>query len=117
VNADDSNHGGCFFVDGSGRTGKTYQWKVIGAAQSKGKIILPMASSGITALLLPFGKTAHAIFKISLNLIEATYYSFSKHSELADLIRQTSLIIWDEAPMSHHWVIETVDRTLRDICD
>ena len=33
------------------------------------------------------------------------------------MIRQTSLIIWDEAPMSHRWVLETVDHTLRDICD
>ena len=32
-------------------------------------------------------------------------------------MQQTSLIIWDETPMSHRWVIETVDRTLRDICD
>ena len=54
------------------------------------------------------------MFKIPINLIEATYCSFSKHSELADLIRQTSLIIWDEARMSHRWVIETVDHTLRD---
>ena len=85
--------------------------------RSKGKIILSVASSKIAALLLPFGKNTHAMFKIPVNLIKATYCSFSKHSELADLIRQTSLIIWDEAPMSHRWVIETVDRTLRDICD
>jgi len=57
------------------------------------------------------------MFKIPVNLIEATYCPFSKHAELADLIQQTSLIIRDEAPMSHRWVIETVDCTLRDICD
>ena len=89
----------------------------VAALRSKGKIILSVASSGIAALLLPFGKTAHAMFKIPINIIEATYCSFSKHSELADLIWQSSLIIWDEAPMSHRWVIETIDRTLRDICD
>jgi len=110
VNADDSNHGGRFFVYGSGGTGKIYLRKVIVAAlRSKGKIILSVASSGIAALLLPFGKTVHAMFKIPINLIEATYCLFSKHSELANLIRQTSLSIWDEAPMSHQWVIETGD--------
>ena len=90
VNADDSNHEGCFFVYGSGGTGKTYLWKVIVAAlRSKGKIILSVASSEIAALLLPFAKTAHAMCKISINLIEAAYCSFSKHSELADLVWQT----------------------------
>jgi len=120
VNADDYNHGKFFFfwVHGSGRTGKIYLWKAIVATlRSKGKIILSVGSSGIVALLLPFDKTAHAMFKIPVNLIEATYCSFLKHSELANLIRQTSLIIWDEAPMSHRWVIETVDHTLSDICD
>ena len=85
--------------------------------RSIGKIILSVAPSGIASLLLPFGKTAHALLKIPVNLIEATYCLFLKHSKLADLIRQTSLIIWDEAPMSHCWVIETIDRTLWDICD
>jgi len=118
ANADDSNHGECFFVYGSGGNGKIYLWKVIVAMlKSKRKVIMSVASSRIAALLLPFGKTTHAMFKIPVNLIEATYYSFSKHSELADLIWQTSLIIWNEAPMSHRWVIETVDHTLRDIYD
>jgi hypothetical protein len=34
---------------------------------------------------------------------------------LADLIRQTSLVIWDEAPMQHRHIVETVDRTFRDV--
>ena len=55
------------FVYGSCETRKTYLWKVIIVAlRSKGKIILSVASSGIAALLLPFGKTAHAMFKLSL---------------------------------------------------
>ena len=57
------------------------------------------------------------MFKVSVNLTEATYYSFSKHSELAELIRKASLIIWDEAPMTHHFVLKTTERTLRDISD
>jgi len=34
---------------------------------------------------------------------------------LADLIQQTSLIIWDEALMTHRRALETLDRTLRDL--
>ena len=76
-----------FFVYGSGGTRKTYLWKMIVAAlKSKGKIILSVVLSGIAALLLPFGKTVHAMFKILVNLGEATYFSLLKHSELADLI-------------------------------
>jgi len=57
------------------------------------------------------------MFKIPVNLIKASYCSFSKHSELVDLIRQTSLIIWGEAPISHRSVIETIAHALSDICD
>ena len=61
------------------------EFLIIIALRSKGKIILLVASSEIVALLLPFGKTAQSIFKIPVNLIEATYCSFSKHSELDEL--------------------------------
>ncbi|XP_057465712.1 uncharacterized protein LOC130755327 [Actinidia eriantha] len=35
----------------------------------------------------------------------------------AELFRETKLIIWDEVPMQHRYCVETVDRTLKDICD
>ena len=38
-----------------------------------------------------------------------------KEGELAELIRQTSLLIWDEAPMMHKFNYEALDRTLRDV--
>ena len=34
---------------------------------------------------------------------------------LADLIVQSSLIIWDEAPMTHRHCFESLDRSMRDI--
>ena len=34
---------------------------------------------------------------------------------LAGLIQKTSLIIWDEAPMTHRFCFEALDRTLRDL--
>ncbi|GKE69066.1 ATP-dependent DNA helicase PIF1-like protein, partial [Tanacetum coccineum] len=37
-------------------------------------------------------------------------------SDLAELIRETKLIIWDEAPMINKLAYEAFDRTLRDIC-
>jgi ATP-dependent DNA helicase PIF1 len=34
---------------------------------------------------------------------------------LAKLIKVSMLIIWDEAPMTHRYCFEALDRTLRDI--
>ncbi|KAK9669021.1 hypothetical protein RND81_13G103600 [Saponaria officinalis] len=53
---------------------------------SEGHIVLAVASSGIAALLLLAGRTAHS-----------------------------SLVIWDEAPMVHKHAFEAVDRAFRDI--
>ena len=36
---------------------------------------------------------------------------------MAELIKQTSLIIWDEVPMQHKYCFEAVNRTLNDICE
>ena len=79
--------------------------------------MLCVASSGIAALLLPFGKTAHSMFKIPIDADETSTCSISKQSELAQLIRETSLIIWDEAPMTHRHTVEAVERSLRDLCN
>ncbi|XP_074266341.1 uncharacterized protein LOC141588818 [Silene latifolia] len=57
-----NNRGGVFFVYGYGRTGKTFIWRTLCAAlRSIGHIVLPVASSGIAATLLPGGITAHSI--------------------------------------------------------
>lgn len=89
----DCMKGKLFFLNGPGGTGKTYVYKtIISKLRSQGKIVLPVASSGIAAILLPNGRTAHSRFKIPIDLI-----------------------IWDEAPMCHRFVFEALDRTLRDL--
>jgi hypothetical protein len=35
--------------------------------------------------------------------------------KVAELVRKTDLIIWDEAPMMHRQAFEVVDQTLRDL--
>ena len=92
--------GGFFFVYGSGGCGKTFLWKtIITKLRSERKIVLPVASSGIAATLLPGGRTAHSRFKIPLKLDEESSCSIPHNSDIAELIKKTSLIIWDEAPM------------------
>ncbi|XP_071739185.1 uncharacterized protein [Rutidosis leptorrhynchoides] len=99
-----------------GGTGKTFLWKTLSTAiRSKGKIVLNVASSGIASLLLSGGRTAHSRFVIPININEDFVCSINVNSQLADLLRQASLIIWDEAPMIHKHFFEALDRTLRDI--
>jgi hypothetical protein len=38
-----------------------------------------------------------------------------KKTHLSELISQTSLIVWDEAPVNHKYCFEALDRSLRDI--
>jgi len=43
-----------------GGTRKTFMWRTLSSAlRSKGKIVLTVASSGITFLSLPGGRTTH----------------------------------------------------------
>jgi hypothetical protein len=77
---------------------------------------LPVASSGIAALLLRGGRTAHSRFKIPVDgLCETSTCIVHAQKELADLLRAAHLIVWDEAPMLHKHGFEAVNRTLQDI--
>ncbi|EOA12327.1 hypothetical protein CARUB_v10007922mg [Capsella rubella] len=116
IDSVNKNKGGMFFVHGFGGTGKTFLWSIIGAdIRSKGNIVLNVASSGIAALLLEGGRTAHSRFGIPININEYSMCSIDAESDLAELIREAKLIIWDEAPMMNRLCFETLDRTLQDI--
>ncbi|GKB00078.1 ATP-dependent DNA helicase PIF1-like protein, partial [Tanacetum coccineum] len=97
-------------------TSKTFVWKTLSAAiRRRHDIVLNVASSGIAALLLPGGRTAHSRFAIPINVNEDSTCCINIESDLAGLIRKTKLIIWDEAPMVHKHCFEALDRTLKDI--
>jgi len=112
----DEGKPGLFFLYDYGGTGKTFIWRAMCAAlRSKGEIVLAVASSGIAALLIPGGRTAHSRFCIPFNIDECSTCTIEPDSPLAKLIAKAKLIIWDEAPMMHKHCFEAVDRTFRDI--
>lgn len=111
-----NEEGKLFFLYGAGGTGKTFLYKtIISALRSKGKNVMPVASSAIAALLLPGGRTAHSRFKIPINVHEDSICDIKTGSMLAHILSKVDLIIWDEAPMAHRHTFEAVDRTMRDI--
>ncbi|XP_072077842.1 uncharacterized protein [Arachis hypogaea] len=113
MNTIDRRKSGVFFVDGPGGAGKTFLYRVIIAdLRSKGHIALVTTSSGIAATLLPGGRTAHSRFKITINIEPSSMCNISKQSNLAKLIKQTTAIIWDEAPMANKETMESLNRTL-----
>ncbi|GMF37851.1 unnamed protein product [Phytophthora fragariaefolia] len=75
-----------FFIDGPGGTGKSTLLKhILASVRLSGKIVIAVASSGIAALLLIGGRTAHSTFKIPLKLAEQSVCSIHKKSKLKKL--------------------------------
>ncbi|XP_052620975.1 uncharacterized protein LOC122194741 [Lactuca sativa] len=106
------------FVYGSGGTGKTFLWTtILSYFRSKGKIILAVAASGIASLLLPSGRTAHSRFVIPIDFTDKSSCNIKKKTQLAELLKRTSMIIWDEAPMSDHRCFEFLDKSLKDVLE
>ncbi len=106
-----------FFVDGLGGTGKTFLYScLLNTVHAQGQVAIVVASSGIVALLLDGGRTAHSRFKIPVQGLNSTSTCYiSRDSELATLLQAAALIVWDEAVMMHRHVFEAVNRSLQDI--
>jgi hypothetical protein len=106
-----------FFIDGLGGTGKTFFYScLLSTVRAQGRVAIAVASSGIAALLLDGGRTAHSRFKIPVQGLNNTSTCYiSRDSKLAALLQAAALIVWDEAVMMHMHVFEAVNRSLQDI--
>ncbi len=76
---------------------------------------MAVAGSGIAALLLDGGRTTHSHFRIPVNYEAELVCFINTNSALAELLRKTSTIIWDEAPTCHRFTVEALDRPLQDV--
>lgn len=112
----DKGLGKQIFVEGYDGSEKTYLWRAITTKlRSEGKIVLAVASCGIAALLLQGGRTAHSRFRIPINITDESTCDIKQGTHLAELLKKTSLILWDEAPMANRNCFEALDKSLRDI--
>ena len=112
--------GGIYFLDASGRTGKTFLISLLLARiRSQNKAVLALASSGIAATLLEGGRTAHSALKLPLNMQinEAPAFNIAKNSALVKILQVCKLIVWDECTMAHKRSLEALDRRLKDLRD
>ncbi|WVZ76660.1 hypothetical protein U9M48_024616 [Paspalum notatum var. saurae] len=112
----DSGEGGVFFVDGPKGTGKTFLYKaLLATVRGIGNIAVATATSGVAASIMPGGRTAHSRFKKPLTIYDGVSCSFTKQSGIAKLLKEASLIIWDEATMTRRQAVEALDNSMRDI--
>jgi hypothetical protein len=79
--------------------------------------VLAVASSRITFLLLLSDRIAHSRFKILIDLHDELTCNITQQMRVVELVRKANLIIWDEAPMLHHRVFESVDQTLCNLME
>jgi hypothetical protein len=82
---------------------------ILNVVLSRGDIALAVTFSGIVALLLSGGQTAHSYMKILIALNHTSFCCIREQDDLAMLIRQTKLTLWDEAPMTNKLAFEAVD--------
>ena len=111
-------NGAVFSVDGPGGIRKKFLYNtILHSVRSMKLTALAVASSGIAAESLDGGRTAHSQFKIHIPIQPHSTCNIPKNSALATLIKGTSVIIWDEAPMMHKQVFECLHRSLCDIME
>ncbi len=113
------------FIDGPGGTGKTLLINALlsyvrgrpPTADGKHHIAVATAASGIAALLLTGGRTAHNRFGIGINVNETTTcrYTKSHYCARTEILSRAEIIILDEATMISKHLLHAVDRCLRDI--
>ncbi len=105
-----------FFIDAFGGTGKTFVCNaILSYARSQGQIAIAVSSSGISAVLLKDGTTAHSRLKIPIPIAKESFCNVTARSQTGQLLIQSTIIIWDEATMTERKTFEAFDRTLREL--
>ena len=108
----------CFFLQAAGGCGKTFlQNLMLATVRSTGNVAIATAMTGIAALLLVGGTTSHSAFGLPLVFDddETAVSNLSMHSQRAEVLRRSHLILIDSATMGHKTLYHVVDVLLREI--
>ena len=106
----------CYFVDGPAGTGKTFLYNtIVHNLQALGIKVKCMAYSGIASTLLINGATTHSTFQIPIPLLPNYVCTRRRQSARAQILRETTISIWDEASMIPANALQAVNVLLRDI--
>jgi ATP-dependent DNA helicase PIF1 len=81
----------------------------------RGEIALASASTGIAAMLLAGGTTAHSRFGIPVPVAEESVSTITVTSQRAEVIREATMLIWDEISMADKRAVECADALCREI--
>jgi len=101
---------------GPGGCGKTFLYNtLIYKMRQEKKRVFACASTGIAALLLSQGATAHRTFGIPNDVDSTTTPLIKYESEYGKKLRESELIVIDEVSMIHQDVLNFIDKTLQDL--
>lgn len=111
----DNTHRNCFYIDGSGGTGKTYLYKTIYYyCLSQNMKCIITAATGIAASLLPNGRTCHSTFKLPLIIDETTECNIkSRNDPNGRIIYDADIFLIDECSMIDTYALKAIDKLLR----
>ena len=108
----------CLYIRAPGGCGKTYLLNtILSSARTKngGSTALAMATTGIAANLLSGGRTFHSRAKAPLTPTAESTLQITAQSNLAKLVRTTTLLMIDESTMLDRYNLEALNRTLQDL--
>ena len=101
-------------VEAYAGTGKTFVFETLIMMCKFMKIkYVVVAPTGIAACLLTDGYTSHSTFSIPLDCDDTT--SCSWKGKMLKKMEEVQVIFWDEVCNSDRHILETVDRTFRDL--
>ena len=111
-----SSDGQTFFIDAPGGSGKSFTANcIMNHVRLSNSMVLACASSGIAATVLKGGSTAHNKFQLPIDLNEDSTCDVREGTSRHQLMIDTKLIVWDEAPMMHRYAINAVDKMLKQV--
>ncbi|KAI7951330.1 hypothetical protein MJO28_007014 [Puccinia striiformis f. sp. tritici] len=115
---DSSNKPFSVYLDGPGGTGKTFILNtIIDFLRVNRRQVVVVATTGVAALLLDGGQTAHSALKIPIKAAEDSECGFSKMDMVGRRLAAAEIILWDEAVSSHRHSIEAVNKSLQALMD